>query len=479
MESDTNSKVIMPRSESIRSIRKRLFILLLRAFGSAVAFLVLFSLLVTGFILTRPARTNPLFQLPITSGLESYYAARGNWNGVGTVFKNSSGIESSQWQNAILVDGQNHVIEQNGQPVNPSDSVTYHPSSSDVAIPLKVNGAVVGTLVLQGRTRPSEIIFAFRYLLPIILFSLVLAVFATLIGLVLSRRVVTPLAEVIASAEEIANGNLQARVNISKDPDVIADLSESFNKMAGSLEQNDRERREMLADIAHELRTPLSVLRGRLEGIMDGIYPTDQSHIGPALEETYLLERLVEDLRLLTLAESHQLPFEKREVDLVEIAQRSIGMFQPEADETKVHLDLRTTLDKALVIADPLRTEQAIGNLLSNALRYAPESGHVWIEIAQASDEMAISVNDDGSGVAEEDLPSIFKRFWRGEKSRSRSSGGAGLGLAITKLLVEEQNGRIEARNLPGRGLQITVFFKSSPEESTHNHLVDALNKVS
>ncbi len=469
----------MPRSASIRSIRRRLFILLLRAFGAAVAFLVMFTLLITGFILTRPARNNPLFQLPITTGLESYYVARGNWNGVSIVFRNSSGIESSQWQNAILLDTHDHVIVDHGQPVDASVSVMYRPGSSDVTIPLRANGNVVGTLILQGRTRPSEIIFAFRYLLPIVLFSLVLAVFATLIGLVLSRRVVTPLAEVIASAEEIADGNLQARVNISRNPDVLADLSESFNKMAGSLETNDRERREMLADIAHELRTPLSVLRGRLEGIMDGIYPTDQSHIGPALEETYLLERLVEDLRLLTLAESHQLPFEKREVDLVEIARRSLGMFQPEADETKVHLDLTTSLDKALVIADPLRTEQAIGNLLSNALRYAPENGHVWIEIAPAGDEMAISINDDGPGVAEAELPSIFKRFWRGEKSRSRNSGGAGLGLAITQLLVEEQDGRIEARNLPGSGLQITILFKGPSREADQHPAIEAAeNKI-
>ena len=466
----------MPRSASIRSIRRRLFILLLRAFGAAVAFLLLFSLLITGFILTRPARTNPLFQLPITSGLESYYVARGNWNGVSTVFRNSSGIESSQWQNALLLDTQGNVIVNHGRPVVPPGSERYQSGSSDVTISLNANGKVVGTLILQGRTRPSEIIFAFRYLLPIILFSLVLAVFATLIGLVLTRRVVTPLAEVIASAEEIASGNLQARVKISKDPDVLADLSDSFNKMAGSLEQNDRERREMLADIAHELRTPLSVLRGRLEGIMDGIYPTDQSHIGPALEETYLLERLVEDLRLLTLAESHQLPFEKREVDLVEIAQRSLGMFQPEADETRVHLDLKTPLNKALVIADPLRTEQAIGNLLSNALRYAPEDGHIWIEIVPAGAEIALSINDDGPGVGEDDLPSIFKRFWRGEKSRSRNSGGAGLGLAITKLLVEEQDGRIEARNLPGAGLKITIFLKSSSRETVLDHSVNALS---
>jgi signal transduction histidine kinase len=452
----------MARSVSIRSIRNRLFLLLLRAFGIAVAFLVLFTLLVTWIVLARPARSNPVFQLPITSSLETYYIARGNWDGVSTIFNNSLGIERPQWINSLLLDNQNRIIVQHGQAVDSSTSQIYQTSPNDVPIPIQVNGKVVGTLILEERTRPSEIIFVFRYLLPIVLSSLLLAIFATLIGLLLTRRVVTPLAEVIASAEEIAGGNLQTRVKKTKNQDVLGDLSDSFNKMADSLEQNDRERREMLTDIAHELRTPLSVLRGRLEGIMDGIYPTDQSHIGPALEETYLLERLVEDLRLLTVAESHQLSFEKREVDLVDIAQRSIGMFQPEADENKVNLDLAASIDKALVIADPIRTEQVVGNLLSNALQYIPAEGHIWIDISRQMDELAISINDNGPGVTENDLPFIFKRFWRGEKSRSRASGGAGLGLAITKLLVEEQGGRIEAHNLPGGGLQIIVFFKPS-----------------
>ena len=169
------------------------------------------------------------------------------------------------------------------------------------------------------------------------------------------------------------------------------------------------------------------------------------------------------------MAESHQLVFEKHELDLIEMARRSISMFQAEADEKKIKLELVTSLEKALIVADPLRTEQVIGNLLSNALRYVPEGGRVWVEISisragtgatSISDEMAISINDDGPGVPEADLPFIFNRLWRGEKSRSRVSGGAGLGLAISKLLVEEQEGRISARSLPEGGLQVCVAFK-------------------
>jgi signal transduction histidine kinase len=327
---------------------------------------------------------------------------------------------------------------------------------------------VVGKLIIKRGSQPSPL-FIFRFLQPVLLASLILAVFATLIGLLLTRRVVSPLAEVIAAAEEIAGGRMQTRVG-AKGPDDLRGLSDSFNKMADALERNDHERRDMLADIAHELRTPLTVMRGRLEGIMDGVYPADEDHIGPALEEVYLLERLVEDLRLLTLAESHQLTFEKHELDLIEIAQRSISMFQAEADEKKISLDLVTTLshsgtgttENALIIADPLRTEQVIGNLLSNALRYIPEGGKVWMEISRAGNDVTVSINDNGPGIPEADLPFIFNRFWRVEKSRARQSGGAGLGLAITKLLVEGQGGRIAARGLPGGGLQVCVSFPAS-----------------
>jgi signal transduction histidine kinase len=456
----------MPHSTTVRSIQNRLFLLLLRTFIIVVAFLILFTLLATGLVLANPSQSNPLFRLPTIARLETYYIARGSWDGVSTIFANSLDAESSQWNTSLLLDAQGHLIVQHGQPVASVTSAAYQPASGEEAISLVANGKVVGKLIVRVNTRPSRL-FAFRFLQPVLLASLILAVFATLIGMLLTRRVVAPLAEVIAAAEEISGGNLQTRVG-SKGPDDLRDLSDSFNKMADTLERNDRERRDMLADIAHELRTPLTIMRGRLEGIMDGVYPADENHVGPVLEQAYLLERLVEDLRLLSLAESHQLVFEKHELDLIEIVRRSISMFQAEADEKKISLNMVTSLEKALIVADPLRTEQVIGNLLSNALRYVPEGGKVWVEIARSrtgngaslpGEEVEISINDNGPGIPEADLPFIFNRFWRGEKSRARLSGGAGLGLAITKLLVEEQGGRIIAQSLSGSGLQVRVSF--------------------
>ncbi len=448
----------MPHSTTVRSIRNRLFLLLLRAFAIVVAFLILFTLLATGLVLSSPSQSNPLARLPTIARLETYYIARGSWDGVNAIFANSLDIEAAQWNSSILLDASDHIIVEHGVQITPALSLVYQPAPGETVTPISVNGQVVGKLVVGQNTQPSERLFTLRFLQPVLLVSLLLAVFATLIGLLLTRRVVTPLAEVIAAAEEIAGGKLHTRVP-AKGSDDLRDLSDSFNKMADALERNDRERRDMLADIAHELRTPLTIMRGRLEGIMDGIYPADEDSIGPALEEAYLLERLVEDLRLLTLAESHQLTFEKHELDLLEIARRSISMFQAEADEKKIRLELVTSLEKALVIADPLRTEQVVGNLVSNALRYVPEGGRVWVEISRLGADLSISINDDGPGIQEADLPFIFNRFWRGERSRSRVSGGAGLGLAIAKLLVEGQGGRIRASNLPDRGLQMTVTF--------------------
>jgi len=203
----------------------------------------------------------------------------------------------------------------------------------------------------------------------------------------------------------------------------------------------------------------LTVIRGRLEGVVDGIYAPDEKQIVPALEETYLLERLVEDLRLLTLAETRQLQFEPRNVSLGDLAGHAIDLFAAEADEKYISLGLENHASQAQVHVDPQRTEQVIGNLIGNALRYVPKNGEIWLVVEQSGDTVSLQVNDNGPGVPAGDLPHLFERFWRGEKSRSRASGGAGLGLAITRQLVEAQGGTIKAENLSEGGLQVCVTF--------------------
>ncbi len=446
------------RDDSVRSIQTRLFLLLLRAFITVVLLILALVFALTTYFLSTPTRFNPPERIPIVSRLETFYVARGSWQGVRVIIPVG---ESREWENATLVGPDGRILFDHGEPEGPLVGSRYVPGQDNRVVPLVINGQSVGTLVLSDTFVPRQVYSTLGLLAPVGFISIFLAVLTIIIGILLVRRIVYPLAEVIAAARAVAGGDLSTRVPVSG-PDDLRVLSDSFNHMAASLEQNDRERRDMLADIAHELRTPLTVMRGRLEGIVDGIYPSNAEHITPALEETYLLERLVEDLRLLTLAESRQLHFEKSQVDLNELARHVIDLFQAEAEDRKISLSAQTSAADASALLDPQRTEQVVGNLLANALRYTPEAGRVWVTVEKAQGSVVLTVNDNGPGVPAEDLPSIFKRFWRAEKSRSRASGGAGLGLAIARQLVEAQGGQISARNLPEGGLQVRCEFVGS-----------------
>jgi signal transduction histidine kinase len=327
----------------------------------------------------------------------------------------------------------------------------------DLSLPLQVKNQAVGRLIFHFN--PLQVFLPIMQ--PFIIIAILLGVLALFIALLLVGRLVRPLAEVIAAARLVSAGNLAARVK-TRGPSDLRVLSDSFNQMAESLERNDREQRELLAIIAHELRTPLSVLRGRLEGIVDGIYPADDAHIAGALEETYLLGRLVEDLRLLALAEARQLHFDRKPVDLGDLAGRAVELFEAEAGEKQIHLKLSAESGLPLVDADPQRMEQAIGNLIGNALRYIPMGGQVEVSVRQVAGQIEVSVSDNGPGVASDDLPQIFDRFWRSDSARTRESGGSGLGLAIAKELIEAQGGQITARNLPEGGLQVVISLGAS-----------------
>jgi two-component system OmpR family sensor kinase/two-component system sensor histidine kinase BaeS len=335
----------------------------------------------------------------------------------------------------------------------------YEMQPDDLADDIVVNGKKVGTLVIPGLSFLKRLILVAGVLVPIGIILFFVAIFALVVAILLIRRFVNPLADVIYAAREVTRGKLGTRIS-SEGPQDMRSLSDSFNEMASSLERNDRERREMFADIAHELRTPLSVVRGRLEGIVDGIYSADDGQVSLALEQTYLLERLVDDLRLLTLAEAHQLPFEKTMIDLHHLTKRTLDLFSAEAAEKDISLSIERSTGDLNIELDPQRTEQVIGNLVGNALRYIPKGGKIWLLLEGTGENVCLSVNDNGPGIPEDDLPRLFDRFWRKEKSRARASGGSGLGLAITRQLVEAQNGEIEASNLQGGGLQVQIKFR-------------------
>ena len=445
---------------TVRPIRARLFILLLRAFTVAVLFITLVILaIIAYFLMNYPSNVIITERLPIVARLETYYLVKDNWQGVEVLVQSDLTADSHRfWNRAILLDAQGKVVLDHGSNQTTLVGTTYVKNATDTIVPILSHEKVVASLLVDPSILPAQRQVTLDFLWPIGLISLLMAIPTVIIGLFLMRRFVTPLAEVIAAARAVAGGDLSTRVRAAGPHDLRA-LSDSFNHMAASLEQSDSERRNMLADIAHELRTPLTVMRGRLEGIVDGVYAASPEQIGPALEETYLLERLVEDLRLLTLAEARQLHFERKDVNLGEVVAHVIDLFQAEAEDKKIKLSLETSNQPVLALLDPQRINQVVGNLVSNALRYTPEGTNVYLTVEKTAGDVLVTVSDDGPGVPAEDLPSIFQRFWRGEKSRSRISGGAGLGLAIARQLVEAQGGQIRADNRAQGGLKISIQF--------------------
>lgn len=445
-------------------INRRLFLLVFRALASVllmlVVLLVISAWVIIGWINVDPTSAEPL----LVFLLESHYEARGSWNGVEVVFTRSPSALVSMyqlhWNDSILLDDSGRVVIDHGRADGPLTGRFYQIQAGELHFPLKSGNQTIGTLVLEGRWILEPLQVFFPILIPFSILAISLGFLTLMIELLLLRRVVLPLAEVIAAARSVAAGNLSARVK-SSGPSDMRVLSDSFNQMAESLEKNDRERRELLAIIAHELRTPLSVLRGRLEGIVDGIYPADGAHIAGVLEETYLMERLVEDLRLLALAEARQLHFDAKSVRLEDVALRVVDLFMAEAEEKQIQLSLEIGQISATIHADAQRLEQAVGNLVSNALRYVPAGKQVVVKVSETDGQVELAVQDNGIGVPEADLARIFDRFWRVESSRAHFSGGTGLGLAIAKELVEAQGGQITAQNCPEGGLEVTIRFKT------------------
>jgi signal transduction histidine kinase len=274
------------------------------------------------------------------------------------------------------------------------------------------------------------------------------------------RGFADPLARVMAAADAVAEGDLSIRVQ-ERGPGEIRQLARSFNRMVGEIERQDRLRRDLTADVAHELRTPLHILQGNLEGLQDGIYQPTPEQVELLLDETRQLARLVEDLRTLTLAESGQLTLVKQRVDLSQLVADAVASFRGRAEEAGVSLRYGSppAEENRSIQGDPGRLDQVLSNLLANALQHTAAGGSVEVRMAPTPEGVQVQVSDDGEGIPAEDLPFIFDRFWRGER---RADRGSGLGLAIARQLIQAHGGRIwaespvEAGFGPGRGSSFT-----------------------
>ncbi len=282
------------------------------------------------------------------------------------------------------------------------------------------------------------------------------------IGLAL-RRVFNPLDSLIEAAERVAEGDYTVRV-AEKGPGGVRSLTRAFNNMAARLRSVDEQRRNMLADVTHELRTPLTVIQGNLEGMLDGVYPPDETNLRALLDETQLLSRLVDDLRTLALAESGALQLKKEPTDLVMLIRETLAAFQSQANAAGVTLAVEVVDSLPLLEIDPGRMRQVFSNLVANALRYSLAGGPVLVRCGLADPnhknvgaggQVYVEVRDSGPGIPAEDLPHIFERFYRS----ADSVRGMGLGLAIARHLVAAHAGTISAESVPGAGTTIRVVL--------------------
>jgi signal transduction histidine kinase len=411
----------------------------------------------------------------LVADLQAFYTQYGSWQGVESVL---GGVGRGQGQGQGMMHGQGQGMMM-GQRLRLADAqgvvvadTTTQPvgklstDEKEAAIPIKVNGHTVGYLSWQGGmafTAADETFLVSRLTRAAISAGLIAGGLSLLLALLLSYNLMRPVRELTQAARRLGERDLSQRVRVSG-KDELAELARTFNRMADSLQQAEESRRALTADIAHELRTPLSVQRANLEAMQDGIYPLIPDNLAPVLEQNLLLTRLVDDLRTLALADAGQLTLERTPTDLPALVQRVVERFQPQAAARRITLEFDTgiTSNSLTPNLDPQRIEQILSNLLSNALRYTPDNGQVTVRMGNASQAVQISVQDSGPGIPLESLPRVFERFYRVDRSRSRSEGGSGLGLAIARQLAEVHGGSLVAANHPQGGAVFTLTLPKS-----------------
>jgi len=274
-----------------------------------------------------------------------------------------------------------------------------------------------------------------------------------LFGVRMTSRIVRPLGELVDAARRIETGDYSARVAVPmRGPRDMRALTAAFNTMAARLESEEERRRRLLADLGHELRTPIAVIEGHLEAVLDGVYPPDEAHLDPILDETRVLARLIDDLRTVSLAEAGSLTLHREPVDLGHVIADVLAALGQRAEAVGVHLV--TDVDQSIpeLELDPVRIHQVLSNLVDNAIRYTPRDGSVRIAARRRNGEVEIDVADDGSGLSPELRETLFDRF-----AKSSDSPGSGLGLAIAKAIVEAHRGHIRAEAGTPRGTTIVV----------------------
>ncbi len=328
------------------------------------------------------------------------------------------------------------------------------------------DGRVVGKVMII-RDKPSPFInieqnFMESFRKSIILGSLLTIIIAVLLSLILSRHITKPLEQLMEGIQRVRSGDKTNRIKIET-KDEFEKIGNAFNEMTEQLRKNEEARRTLVADVAHELRTPLSVLQGQLELIQDGVLPLNQENTAKLNDEVLRLSRLVNDLQQVSLAEAGKLPLKLSETNISELINDVIFNFQFLAEEKGIKIIYNNSIVNRKIKIDRDRIKQVLINLIGNALKSTGENGKIVITSEEIEEKLIVSIQDTGIGIAKEHLPYIFDRFYRTDTGRNREAGGSGLGLAITKGYVEAHNGTITVESELGKGTTFTFSLPYQP----------------
>lgn len=394
----------------------------------------------------------------IAEQLSIYYEENGGWENLAR--NNNRQIRMGSQNGRFFI-----VADENGNALLPGNGFRPNQSIPTELLargePIMVDGVQVGTVLPLPQQGRGQALQEFSRRVNSIL--LIAAVGATAVSLILgfffTRNLTRPLQEMTIATQKIADGDLTQQVPV-RSHDELGELATSFNQMSHQLATSREMRRQMTADIAHDLRTPLSIILGHAEALSDGVLPASQETFDVLYDESKRLERLVSDLRTLSLADAGELSITPRLVAPSALLERALIAHSPKAQEKNIWIELNVTETLPDVYVDPDRMAQVLDNLLSNALRYTPENGRIQLSADQKANMIQLQVQDNGSGMSPEDTRHIFDRFYRADKSRQRQDdGGSGLGLAIAKSIVLAQNGRIWAESKLGQGTSFIIEF--------------------
>ena len=463
------------RSLSVRLILAFLGITLLGA-----ALVAVFAAYTTTSVLRGYAQEESL--LNFKADVQTYYQEHGSWDGVSKMLDDKAqaagfpppprGARLDEGRppppprdgrpppppRHILAD-QNGIVLVGSPPYRRGDKLL--PIDLEGGMPVEVDGQIVGTVLASDNPVPTvtERIYLERLILGVIFAVIIGTIVALLTGIALVRKLVRPLKELTQATQAVAQGELGQQVIVTS-KDEVGELALAFNQMSSDLAQANQARRQMTADIAHDLRTPLTVISGYIEALRDGVLQPKPSMFEVMHDEVEHLQRLIEDLRTLSLADAGKLSLNRELSSPQTILKKLAASYQHQASQHDITVQVQTDPILPEINVDPERMAQIMGNLVSNALRYTPEGGKIVLAGHHNSDYVWLEVQDSGAGIAPDELNRIFDRFYRVDESREQHNGESGLGLAIAKSLTEAHGGTLSATSKVGQG---TTFIIALP----------------